>query len=314
MNDSSLDIPPVKDDKHHSNAQRAALSTEVLLVTGMSGAGKTSALKNLEDLGYEAVDNIPLTLLPSLASPAQATLPTPRINRPIAIGVDIRTRDFTSDEVLQQLQDLVNKGEQNVKLIFLDCDDDELQRRYTETRRRHPLAQDRPVLDGIQQERRVISSLRDRADVVIDTTGRKQNALRQILKGYFALEDNRELTVFVTSFSFRGGLPREADLVFDVRFLRNPYYEEDLRALTGLDNEVGDYISKDEGFTVFLNSLKSLLEPLLPRYVAEGKSYLTIAIGCTGGQHRSVFIATQLAEWLEELKQKVRLGHRELDK
>jgi UPF0042 nucleotide-binding protein len=314
MNDSSLDIPPVTDSDRPSDSHEAALSTQVLLVTGMSGAGKTLALKNLEDLGYEAVDNIPLTLLPSLASPAQAVLPTPRVTRPVAIGVDIRTRDFTSDEVLQQLQDLVDKGEQNVKLLFLDCDDDELQRRYTETRRRHPLAQDRPVLDGIQQERRVISSLRDRADVVIDTTGRKQNALRQILKGYFALEHDLELTVFVTSFAFRGGLPREADLVFDVRFLRNPYYEEELRALTGLDTKVGDYISKDEGFTDFLNSLKSLLEPLLPRYVAEGKSYLTIAVGCTGGQHRSVFIATQLAGWLEGLKQKVRLGHRELGK
>ena len=314
MNDSSLDIPPVTDSDRPSDSHEAALSTQVLLVTGMSGAGKTLALKNLEDLGYEAVDNIPLTLLPSLASPAQAVLPTPRVTRPVAIGVDIRTRDFTSDEVLQQLQDLVDKGEQNVKLVFLDCDDDELQRRYTETRRRHPLAQDRPVLDGIQQERRVISSLRDRADVLIDTTGRKQNALRQILKGYFALEHDLELTVFVTSFAFRGGLPREADLVFDVRFLRNPYYEEELRALTGLDTKVGDYISKDEGFTDFLNSLKSLLEPLLPRYVAEGKSYLTIAVGCTGGQHRSVFIATQLAGWLEGLKQKVRLDHRELGK
>ncbi|MGY9002071.1 MAG: RNase adapter RapZ [Rhodospirillales bacterium] len=314
MNDSSLDIPPVTDSDRPSDSHEAALSTQVLLVTGMSGAGKTLALKNLEDLGYEAVDNIPLTLLPSLASPAQAVLPTPRVTRPVAIGVDIRTRDFTSDEVLQQLQDLVDKGEQNVKLVFLDCDDDELQRRYTETRRRHPLAQDRPVLDGIQQERRLISSLRNRADVVIDTTGRKQNALRQILKGYFALEHDLELTVFVTSFAFRGGLPREADLVFDVRFLRNPYYEEELRALTGLDTKVGDYISKDEGFTDFLNSLKSLLEPLLPRYVAEGKSYLTIAVGCTGGQHRSVFIATQLAGWLEGLKQKVRLGHRELGK
>ena len=314
MNDSSLDIPLVTDSDRPSDSHEAALSTQVLLVTGMSGAGKTLALKNLEDLGYEAVDNIPLTLLPSLALPAQAVLPTPRVTRPVAIGVDIRTRDFTSDEVLQQLQDLVDKGEQNVKLLFLDCDDDELQRRYTETRRRHPLAQDRPVLDGIQQERRVISSLRDRADVLIDTTGRKQNALRQILKGCFALEHDLELTVFVTSFAFRGGLPREADLVFDVRFLRNPYYEEELRALTGLDTKVGDYISKDEGFTDFLNSLKSLLEPLLPRYVAEGKSYLTIAVGCTGGQHRSVFIATQLAGWLEGLKQKVRLGHRELGK
>ncbi len=314
MIDYSLDIPPVIVSNQHSDTQETTVSTQILLVTGMSGAGKTSALKNLEDLGYEAVDNIPLTLIPSLVSPAQATLLMPQITRPIAIGVDIRTRDFTSDEVLQQLQDLADKGKQNVKLLFLDCDDDELQRRYTETRRRHPLAQDRPVLDGIQHERRVISSLRARADIIIDTTGHKPNALPQIIKGYFALENNLGLTVFVKSFAFRGGLPREADLVLDVRFLRNPYYEEKLRRLTGLDTEVGDYILKDEGFTDFINSLKSLLEPLLPRYVAEGKSYLTIAVGCTGGQHRSVFVATQLAKWLKSLKQKVLLRHRELGK
>jgi UPF0042 nucleotide-binding protein len=314
MIDYSADIPPITVSNQYTDAQEAALSTQVLLVTGMSGAGKTSALKNLEDLGYEAVDNIPLSLLPSLASPGQATLSTPGVAHPIAIGVDIRSRDFTSDKVLQQLQDLLDKGEQNVKLLFIDCDDDELQRRYTETRRRHPLAKDQPVLDGIQQERRLIFSLRARADVIIDTTGRKPNSLLQFLKEYFALENTLGLTVFVKSFAFRGGLPREADLVFDVRFLRNPYYEQKLRALTGLDTEVGDYILRDEGFTDFLKSLKSFLEPLFPRYVAEGKSYLTIAIGCTGGQHRSVFVATQLAEWLKSIKQKVLLDHRELGK
>jgi RNase adapter protein RapZ len=313
MSDPSLNIPPFTDGSDISENSGTQTSAQVLLVTGMSGAGKTSALKNLEDLGYEAVDNIPVTLLPSLASPSQGTLPAPRVRMPMAIGVDIRTRDFTPDEVLQQLQDLVNRGERNVKLLFLDCDDDELQRRYTETRHRHPLAQDRPVRDGIQQERRVVSPLRDRADVVIDTTGRELNELRQILEGQFALDSAPGLTVFITSFSYRRGLPREADLVFDVRFLRNPHYDTNLRSLTGNDAEVGSYISEDGGFTGFVDGLKSLLEPLLPRYVAEGKSYLTIAVGCTGGRHRSVFVANKLATWLEELGQRVRLGHRDLE-
>ena len=313
MSEPSLNIPPFTDGSDISEDSGAQTSAQVLLVTGMSGAGKTSALKNLEDLGYEAVDNIPVTLLPSLASPPQGTLPAPRVRLPMAIGADIRTRDFTPGEVLQQLQDLVNRGERNVKLLFLDCDDDELQRRYTETRHRHPLAQDRPVRDGIQQERRVMSPLRDRADVVIDTTGRELNELRQIIEGQFALDSAPGLTVFITSFSFRRGLPREADLVFDVRFLRNPHYDANLRGLSGNDADVGTYISEDEGFTGFIDGLKSLLEPLLPRYVNEGKSYLTIAVGCTGGRHRSVFVANQLAAWLENLGQRVRLGHRDLE-
>lgn len=313
MSDPSLTIPPFAGSSTGSEAPVGQAAAQVLLVTGMSGAGKTSALKYLEDLGYEAVDNIPMSLLPSLVSPAQRTLPALRVRLPLAIGVDIRTRDFTPDKVLQQLQDLVSRGEQNVKLLFLDCDDNELQHRYTETRRRHPLAQDRPIRDGIQQERRVVSPLRDRADVLIDTTGRELNELRQILKGHFALNGASELTIFITSFSFRRGLPREADLVFDVRFLRNPHYDANLRDLTGNDAGVGSYISEDEGFTGFLDGLKSLLEPLLPRYVAEGKSYLTIAVGCTGGRHRSVYVAGQLAAWLEELGQQVQLGHRDLE-
>ena len=312
MTDPSRSISPFTDGSNTSDDHDNQASAQVLLVTEMSGAGKTSVLKNLEDLGYEAVDNIPVTLLPSLASPSQGTLPTPGVCMPMAIGVDIRTRDFTPDEVFQQLQDLVNRGQQNVKLLFLDCDDDELQRRYTETRHRHPLAQDRPVRDGIQQERRFVSPLRDRADVVIDTTGRELNELRQIIEGQFSLDSAPRLTVFITSFSFRQGLPREADLVFDVRFLRNPHYDANLRDLTGNDADVGSYISEDEGFTGFLDGLKSLLEPLLPRYVAEGKSYLTIAVGCTGGRHRSVYVANQLAAWLKNLEQRVRLGHRDL--
>ncbi len=285
----------------------------VLLVTGMSGAGKTSALKTLEDMGYEAVDNVPLSLLASLVAPAQRGFAGHGLGRPIAIGVDIRTRDFGAGPFLEELDHLVAESKAAVGMLFLDCDDDELGRRYGTTRHRHPLAQDRPVGDGIAHERRLISVLRDRADLVVDTTGMGPGGLKRILEGHFGLDYAPGLAVFVVSFSFRRGLPREADLVFDVRFLANPHYDPDLRELTGLDGAVGDFIAADKGFEQFLDGLKGLLAPLLPRYAAEGKSYLTVAVGCTGGRHRSVFVAEKLAAWLNGQGQRVQRHHRDLD-
>ncbi|MEX2449748.1 MAG: RNase adapter RapZ [Rhodospirillales bacterium] len=286
----------------------------VLIVTGMSGAGKSSALKALEDMGYEAVDNIPLSLLPSLVTPAQAALPFQRGGMPLAIGVDIRTRDFDVDSFIGYWDDLMRQTDVSVTVLFLDCDDEELNRRYTETRRRHPLALDRPVIDGIRHERNLVADLRRRADLVLDTTNLIPAELKNILNGHFALENEAGLTVFVTSFSFRRGLPREADLVFDVRFLRNPHYEPELKTKTGLDDTVGAYIREDKEFTLFFNNLISLLKHLLPRYAAEGKSYLTIAVGCTGGRHRSVFIAERLKTWLSEQGERVQVQHRDLNR
>ena len=286
---------------------------EVLLVTGMSGAGKTSALKALEDLGYEAVDNLPLSLLDSLVFPRQRSLESPDLSRPIAIGIDIRTRDFGTETFSRELDDLRTEEEIEVRVLFLDCDDDELRRRYAETRHRHPLAVDRPVEDGIAHERRLLAGIRDSADVVIDTGGQSLGDLKRLLDGHFGLKDRPGLSVFVTSFSFRRGLPREADLVFDVRFLDNPHYDSSLRPLTGRDSRVGDFIAKDPGFAAFFENLCRLLEPLLPRYAEEGKSYLTIAVGCTGGRHRSVFTAEKLAKWLEKKGLIITLFHRELD-
>ncbi|MCB2102877.1 MAG: RNase adapter RapZ [Rhodobacterales bacterium] len=288
--------------------------TSVLLVTGMSGAGKTSALKSLEDMGYEAVDNIPLSLLDSLVRNRPAAAQGGTACRPLAIGVDIRTRDFAIDAFAQELERLQGDPRQDVKVVFLDCDDNELRRRYTETRHRHPLAQDRPVRDGIEAERRTITPLRDRADVVIDTTGRTPGALKRILEGHFRPDAGADMTVFVTSFSFRQGIPREADLVFDVRFLANPHYDPDLRPLTGRDVAVGDYVRKDPDFDRFLAGLTGLITPLLPRFEAEGKSYLTIAVGCTGGRHRSVFVAEQLAAALDGGGRRVQISHRDLDR
>jgi UPF0042 nucleotide-binding protein len=278
----------------------------VLLVTGMSGAGKTAALKALEDLGYEAVDNLPLSLLTSLVQPSGGG------GRPLAIGVDIRTRDFGVEPFLHELDELIAHPELDVKLLFLDCEDEVLRRRYTETRRRHPLALGRPVSDGIAHERRMVSPLRDRADTVIDTSSLVIGDLRRLLQGQFALSASPDLAVFVVSFSYRHGLPREADLVFDVRFLDNPHYVDALRPLTGRDGAVDEYVMRDPGWRPFFDSVTAMLKPLIPRFSQEGKSYLTIGIGCTGGRHRSVFAAEALAEWLRSEGLRVGLAHRDM--
>ncbi|MBT5244954.1 MAG: RNase adapter RapZ [Rhodospirillaceae bacterium] len=282
----------------------------VLLVTGMSGAGKTSALKALEDMGYEAIDNVPLTLLGALVKPPQQD----GFQRPIAIGVDFRTRGFAIDTFISELDSMFEESSLEAKVLFIDCDDDELRRRYAETRHRHPLAQDRPVSDGIARERTLVSPLRDRADVVIDTTRFGPGELKRILSGHFDIADDFGLSVFVTSFSYRQGLPREADLVFDVRFLANPHYDPALKDLSGKDDAVGAFIAGDAGFGIFFDNLTAFLSPLLPRYAAEGKSYLTIALGCTGGRHRSVYVAEKLARWIEQEERQVHLLHRDLNK
>jgi UPF0042 nucleotide-binding protein len=287
--------------------------TKVILVTGMSGAGRTSALKSLEDLGYEAVDNIPLSLLPGLVAPQPEFAGDPP-HRPLAVGADVRTREFSADSFLQHLARIAVSGNVDVNMVFLECDDDELRRRYAETRHRHPLAGDRPVSDGISLERRLLAGLRERADLVIDTTGISPGELKRILQAHYGLETGGGLSIFVTSFSFARGLPRAADLVFDVRFLRNPHYVSELRPGTGRDPAVGAYVREDPGYDAFFAGLTGLLKPLLPRYVAEGKSYLTIAVGCTGGRHRSVFVAEELATWLIAEGEHVHVSHRDMDR
>ena len=287
-------------------ADREITDRRIVLVTGMSGAGMSSALSALEDLGYEAVDNLPLSLVPTLV--AQGDLSS----RPIAIGIDSRTRGFNAERLLAQLRDLRDDATLDVGLLFLDCDDEALQRRYTETRRRHPLAIDRQVADGIAADRNVVCPLRDHADLIIDTTVLSIHDLRRQLEGQFSIGGEPGLFVQVTSFSFRRGLPREADLVFDVRFLDNPYWNAELRPLTGLDEAVQQAVSADRDFADFFDRMTGLLSPLLPRYNQEGKSYLTIAIGCTGGRHRSVFVATRLDRWLQDQGYRVGLMHRDL--
>jgi UPF0042 nucleotide-binding protein len=281
------------------------ISGGVVVVTGMSGAGKSLALKSLEDMGYEAVDNLPLSMLGALLSCDQG--------RPLAIGIDIRTRDFGVTEMLAELDRLRRERQQPLRLLFVDCDDDVLSRRFTETRRRHPLAIDRPLLDGLTHERRLVSDLRNRADLVIDTSLLSPAELRRVLGGHFTLAAQSSLLLFVTSFSYRRGLPREADLVFDVRFLDNPHYRPALSSLTGKDPAVAQFVAADPDFAAFFAGLTGWLRPLLPRYAAEGKCYLTIAIGCTGGRHRSVTTAERLAAWFRDEGQRVDLRHRDLD-
>ncbi len=282
-------------------------ASPILLVSGMSGAGKSTALRALEDIGYEAVDNLPLPLLPMVAQLHD------RIAEPLAIGIDIRTRGFSVDELLLALDQIETDTGTRPQLVFLDCDDDALVRRFTETRRRHPLAADRPAADGIALERALIGPLRQRAEDVIDTTVLAPGEFRRLMQELVQVKDGRSLlTVTVLSFSFRQGLPREADLVFDVRFLRNPYYDLTLRAFDGRTASVAAHIQEDPDFGPFFANLKQLLTPLLPRYQEEGKSYLTIAFGCTGGKHRSVFLAEQTAAWLIETGWDAGIHHREL--
>jgi UPF0042 nucleotide-binding protein len=278
---------------------------KLIIVTGMSGAGRSTALKAFEDMGYEAVDNLPLSLLPNLVVP---TTDQP----PLALGVDVRTRDFAVPALVLALDRLVGDQGLDLRIVFLDCDDDRLERRYTETRRPHPLAAERPVGDGIRLERERVRPLRDRADLVIDTSLLTPGDLKRVLHGHFHLATEPGLGIFVTSFSFRQGLPRDADLVLDVRFLRNPHYVAGLKPLSGKDRAVGEYIAADPDFPALFDQLCGWLKPLLPRYEREGKSYLTIAIGCTGGRHRSVYVAERLAEWLRKEGRHVSVAHRDL--
>jgi UPF0042 nucleotide-binding protein len=275
-----------------------------VLVTGLSGAGLSTTLDTLEDLGYEAVDNLPLFLVDLLLRAGESR------ERPLAIGIDTRTRDFSAEALLASVARLRAKGEVSVTLICIEADDEPLLRRFTETRRRHPLAVDRPVIDGIRNERAILEPIRMAADVVIDTSELSVHDLRRTVSGRFSLSLTPELAVFVTSFAYRRGLPRDADLVFDVRFLRNPHWDLQLRPFNGLDPRVAAYIEGDPECAPFIARLTGFVGPILARYRLEDKTYLTIAIGCTGGKHRSVYIAERLAAWLREQGTKVGVSHR----
>jgi RNase adapter protein RapZ len=288
---------------------RSFTPQRVLLVTGLSGAGKSTALRTLEDLGWEAVDNLPLSLLEHLLS-----TPLPkgaRRKRPLAIGIDSRTRDFDARRIVEQIKTLANDHSFPIETLFLDCAGGELLRRYSETRRRHPLAVDRPALDGIAAERELMQPLRRWSDHIIDTTDTDTPALQQQVRERFGTADSAP-TLHVMSFGFARGLPRNADNVFDMRFLKNPHWVDGLRPKTGLDAAVGDYIATDPAYEPAVSRIEELLLTLLPRYRAEGKSYLSVAFGCTGGRHRSVHVAERVAARLRAAGFSPTVEHRDL--
>ena len=283
----------------------------ILLVTGMSGAGRTTVLKTLEDLGWEAVDNLPISLLDRLLS-SPTPQGAPDEDQPLAIGIDSRTRGFDAQGILRRVARLREEQQQQVEILFVDAADAVLAQRFSATRRRHPLAIDRPAEDGIASERELLEPLRDAAEHLIDTSDITTNALQQDIRQRFGGPEAVDPTLVVSSFSYARGLPRDADLVLDMRFLRNPHWDEALRPGTGLDADVSAYIAEDPAYRPALEQVEQLLRLLLPRYEREGKSYITIAFGCTGGRHRSVHAAEAIAKRLRAAGFSPTITHRDL--
>lgn len=287
--------------------QTGRSAQRLVLVTGPSGAGRSTAINALEDLGWEAIDNLPLSFLPRLMA-------GPPLSRPLALGIDVRNRDFSLDTLAQAIDRLERLPDVEEQVLYLDCSDDELVRRYSETRRRHPLAEADHPLTGILRERELLVPIRARADALIDTTGMSPHDLREEITDRFGDHGGPVLGLSVQSFSYKRGLPRGADLVFDVRFLRNPHWEAALRGLDGRDGAVQDYVRADPRFADFFDRVRDMVLSLLPAYRDEGKSHLSIAFGCTGGQHRSVTLAEELAAALAEQGWPVSKRHRELER
>ena len=283
------------------------MSVPVLIVTGLSGAGKSTVLKTLEDLGWETVDNLPLRLLGRLLEPGRGD----DGSRPLAIGLGTTTRDFDPDRVIGRIKELNARTGMEIGTLFLDCAGGELERRYSETRRRHPLADDRPAADGIARERELLAPLRAWANRLIDTTALSSHDLAGQVRQAFG-GSGAGPVLSVTSFGFSRGLPRNADLVFDMRFLRNPHWVPALRPGTGLDPDVAAYVAADPAYEEAVGRIEGLLGLLLPRYAAEGKSYVTVAIGCTGGRHRSVHVAERIGGWLRDNGFSPTVTHRDL--
>lgn len=276
----------------------------LVLVTGPSGAGRSTAIKVLEDLGFETIDNLPFGLVERLFS-------GPRLSRPMALVLDARNRDFTPQALLDLMKEL---DVYDPELLYLDCSREILQRRYSETRRRHPMAPEESAIAGIDREKELLIPVQDRADILIDTSELTVHTLREALQRQFAQDRQNLLSITLTSFSYKRGLPQGVDIVHDCRFLKNPYWDPDLRSFDGRNKRVANYVSEDERFAPFFDKLNEMVAFLLPAYRDEGKAHLSIGIGCTGGQHRSVFVTEKLAEALAQEGWQVSIRHRELDR
>jgi len=281
---------------------------DILLVTGMSGAGKSTTLRVLEDLGWEMLDNFPIRLLKPLINEVSST----ENPAPLAIGFDSRTRGFIPNDIISLAKDLVGRDNLSVTTLFLDCGSAELERRFNETRRHHPLARGRSAIEGIRSDRELMEPLRRWSESVIDTSELASNELQQLIRERFHREDAATQAVTVSSFGFARGMPPLADLVFDMRFLDNPHWVDGLREQTGLDAPVGEYITARGDFDEVFQRIRDLVLSLLPRYQAQGKAYVHVAFGCTGGRHRSVYTAETMAEALRDAGFSPTVIHRNL--
>ena len=279
--------------------------SHVVLVTGPSGAGRTTAINFLEDAGFEAIDNVPLTLAPRLFE-------GPSLNRPLALGLDTRNRDFSAIQMMETIEELSSKPSLKVEVLYIDCAVDVLIRRFSETRRRHHLSPDGAALAGIQMDLDLMQPARARANILIDTTTLSPHELCAQITQYFVPQKVKKLAISVQSFSYKRGVPRGVDMMFDCRFLRNPYWDKGLSDQNGLSTAVQAYVSTDKNFLPFRKQVLALAELVIPAHQAEGRSYLSIGFGCTGGKHRSVTMAEKLRKDLQLSGWHVSIRHREL--
>ena len=279
----------------------------VVLVTGPSGAGRTTAIRVLEDNGYEVIDNLPLSLV-------HRVLTGPALTHPIVLGVDVRNRDFSTEMMLEVIEDLREDPRYNMELLYLDCSQNALVRRYSETRRRHPLAPAETPAEGIRREIELLEPVRGRADILIDTTELSPHELKEEILRWLSITGSEQLAVSVHSFSYKRGVPRGLDVVFDARFLRNPHWAPELRAFDGRTDAVAQYVQDDARYGEFFDRVSGLVDFLLPAYGDEGKSHLAIGFGCTGGKHRSVALTEALAKALAHKGWQVSIRHRELER
>lgn len=279
----------------------------LVLVTGPSGAGRSTAIRVLEDLGYEGIDNIPLTLVPRLTE-------GPPLGRPIALGLDVRNRDFNSTALIELIDQLTRDPRVSLEVLYLDCAPGVLIRRYSETRRRHPLAPAETPAQGIEREIDLLAAVRVRADHLIDTTDLNQHDLKSEIASLFDAGPSGRMSVSLQSFSYKRGVPRGVDMIFDCRFLANPHWQPALRALDGRDPAVQAFVRADPRFAEFFQRLRDLVLFLLPAHLDEGKAHLAVGFGCTGGQHRSVAMAELIGNALAEAGWAVSKRHRELER
>lgn len=280
---------------------------QLIFVTGPSGAGRSTAIRALEDLGYEGIDNIPLNLVPRLTD-------GPPLERPIALGLDVRNRDFNATALIELIETLTRNPRVSLEVLYLDCDPSVLIRRFSETRRRHPLAPSETPTLGVEREIDILTPIRVRADHLIDTTDLTPHDLKAEIASRFEAGPSGRMSVSMQSFSYTRGIPRGVDMVFDCRFLSNPHWQPELRPLDGRDAAVAAFIAEDPRFAEFFQKLLDLLLFLLPAHLDEGKAHLAIGFGCTGGQHRSVAVTERVGNALAEAGWAVSKRHRELER